>query len=81
MLMSRRQVDHLGGKCSRMPKQLKFQTAGEFNDLRSLRNPDGTWMRIHFRETNGEFRAALGAIGDAIFERSEVLGVQGILRA
>jgi hypothetical protein len=81
MLIFRRQVDHLtGGECSKTPTQLIFQHAKEFDDLRSLRNQDGTWMCLYFRETRqeGDFLTSLSVIGKALLMRSQKLGVKGI---
>ena len=77
--MYRHQIDHLKGlKCSSTPEQLKFRNGREFTHLRSLRNPDRTWMRIHFRETHNDFYTSLGAIGEAILNVGRQCAVEGI---
>lgn len=72
-----RQVAHLmGGNCAKTPPQLTYQSAKDFNSLRSLRNPDGTWMRIYFYETDqsGDFLSSISAIGEALKRQGEELG-------
>ena len=51
------------------PNPLVFKSRADFHRLRSLRNSDGTWMRIYFRETAAGPRSAIGAIGAAILKR------------
>jgi len=79
--MCSRQVAHLTGTaCLKTPQQLIFNSAQEFEEIRSLRNKDGTWMRIYYRETQQStpFLSALSVIGEALLKRAEKLGVQGI---
>ena len=57
-----------------------YRTKKDFDELRSLRNPDGTWWRIYFYETNlsGDFMTSLSAIGEALKRNGRELGVDGI---
>jgi len=74
-----RQVDHLtGGNCSLTPPQLVFETAKEFEELRSLCSADGSWMTIYFRQTklSGDYLTSLSAIGDALLRRARKLNVK-----
>ena len=65
--------------CLKRPCQLTFNNARDFDELRSLRNADGSWMRLYCRGTRqeGSFRTTISVIGEAVLETALELGVEG----
>jgi hypothetical protein len=63
--MSGRQVAHLtGGNCWKTPHRLIYQTAKDFDELRSLRNPDKTCGAFLFPRNSAGRRLSYCSIGD-----------------
>src|SRR5947199_4407436 len=80
--MVRRQVEHLN-KCQRRPNQFYFKTADDFQTLRSLRNPDGSWMPIYFhinRQHKSSFLTSASVMGLALGVIGRDLGVEEMSR-
>lgn len=76
----RRQIAHLyGGNCQKQPSQITYKSVDDFLERRSLRNGDGTWMRLYSRETCHErsYLTSLFAIGSALLKTAIELGVEG----
>jgi hypothetical protein len=64
------------------PKPLGFKSKRDFKEMRSLRNEDGTWMRLYCRSTHqkGDFLSSLSVIGEALLRRAKAVGVEGVSR-
>ena len=61
-----------------MPGQLIFCTARDFDSIRGLRNEDGSWLRIYFRETHMEksYLSSLSVICEGLLRRGIRVGLK-----
>ena len=69
-------------ECLKRPQQLTYNRAEDFDEMRSLRNTDGSWMRLYCRGTQqlGSYLTSLSAIGEALLEEAVELAVIGAER-
>lgn len=70
----------MDGRCAKTPSQFVYDTAEQFNEMRALRNHDGSWMRLYCRETRqkGDYLTSISVIGEALLERALKIGVEGM---
>jgi hypothetical protein len=69
-----------GGLCLQHPEQLVFRSVKDFKQMRSLRNPDGSWMRLYHGDTTRTFPylSGLKAVHEGLWSRAVAVGVSGI---
>lgn len=58
-----------------------FKNARDFENMRSLRNEDGTCMRLYYRKTKqrGSFLSAVYATSEGLLRRARQLDVKHLI--
>ena len=58
------------------PEQLVFRSVKDLENMRALRNQDGSWMRLYHRSTNRklDFLSSLSVIGEGLLRRAIAVG-------
>src|SRR5579871_5608491 len=76
MLNNRRQLAHFS-QCLKRPEHLVFDKAADFDEMRSLKNPDGSRMRVYCRGTKEDapYLTSLYCMGQGLMKEAVRLGV------